>query len=95
MDINIIIALIGTGTTFVAGMAGFAFGGKRRKAEVTSIELDNMMKALNSWKELVEYQTNEIICLRKEIADLRDAIKSNYDKISALEDIIKKNHNQD
>jgi septal ring factor EnvC (AmiA/AmiB activator) len=74
MDTSIIVAIIGTGTTFIAGVFGFIFGGRRRKAEVVGIEMDNMQKAISSWKEIVDYQTTEIITLRSEITALRSQI---------------------
>lgn len=68
MDISaIIIAVLGAGGTF----GGFFFGRRTRQAVAVGQELDNMQKAISTWKEIVEFQSKEVIDLRSEINNLK------------------------
>ena len=66
----IIIAVLGAGGTF----GGFIFGRRTRQAVAVGKELDNMQKVISNWKEIVEYQSQEIIDMRKEINSLKNEL---------------------
>ena len=67
MDTSVIIALLG----IASSIAGFMFGSRKRHAETVGSELENMQKAIQVWKEVAEYQTEEISTLRGEINEFK------------------------
>jgi septal ring factor EnvC (AmiA/AmiB activator) len=67
MDTSLIIAIIGA----VSTIAGFFAGRRKRQVEIVGKELDNIQKAIQVWKDVTEYQTDEIVKLREEIDNLK------------------------
>jgi hypothetical protein len=67
IDKSIIIALIG----IVSSIVGFLAGRRKRHIEIVGGELDNIKKAIQVWKEVTEYQSDEIAKLRLDIGELK------------------------
>jgi peptidoglycan hydrolase CwlO-like protein len=71
-DASIIIALTG----LITSICSYLAGRRLRHAETVSKEIDNMQKAIHTWRELVDFQANEILRLDKKITELNTELRN-------------------
>ncbi|WP_172914048.1 cell wall anchor protein [Capnocytophaga canis] len=82
-----LVALI---ASFISGLAGWFFGRPKEKIELQGGELDNVDKAVEIYRKMIEDLRGQLLIAIEELGEARKTIKELESTVESLTDELKK-----